>query len=475
MKSLSRVLLLGALAGAGLGLALCLTLPPDSHWGLLIPGGRGSRRATSAAAGPALLPASAAVATQPKDVATQLASPRQPRNVLRRVATGTTRRPATLSSPDAVNRQVPQRSVEPRPPETVQRSLAADLKPTTETTELRIRGEGTSGIALRRMERPVREIDHRPPEVTLEAMVLRVRLPDGREGVNFEFLQRHKNVRPAWPAPPHALNTPDASGDAPAMLRTRQPCLKFGLLDGPVPALLDTLELIGETKLLGVSRSTVRDDRPLTVTLAEAQAGKSSAPERATPPADLLQVWPRASATGSICLDIQVAPSADLTSEGAEHARDGKPSSRTTSRVVVRDGTTALLGGIRRQKTTVRSEKPPLPQDLSIPVQPSNADRGTVERYELLVVLRLHIVPNAVEQAGAGQRETLARHEEAKPEEEQPGPALRQALAARYYWAACSAYARSHAPAWERNAATLRIRQPQSPVPPAAIAGTASR
>ena len=89
------------------------------------------------------------------------------------------------------------------------------------------------------------EIDKRPTQVAIEAMILSVKLDDANSrGVDFQFLRNQPNIRLATGSPLSDLGQVSFTNGG----------LKFGFLDSSLGVFLNALETIGDTNVIATPR-----------------------------------------------------------------------------------------------------------------------------------------------------------------------------------------------------------------------------
>jgi len=280
---------------------------------------------------------------------------------------------------------------------------------------------------LDQIDRVVAQIDVRPPQVRIQAIVLTVRLKDADpQGVDFDFLRQRKHLR-SQPA-----SASDAAPGLPAAMVAEPSGLKCGVLEGSVASLLDTLDTVGPTRLAAVPAMTSGEGNAVEIPLAAAAGGEGAAgkgaiqPDSPDSPRDRLLLRPLSSVEGSIRLEIKIPSSGDdLVPAGTGPSSAGKDSLATT--LVVPDAATVVLGGIVRRAPKTVEKKVPMSDRL--PTLPRSA-RTSGEKawsYETLVLLNPHVV-DETEQGREQAAESLP-------------PEVCRSIARRYFLAARQALA----------------------------------
>ena len=98
---------------------------------------------------------------------------------------------------------------------------------------------------LAQIDQVVDEVDRRPLQVAIEAMILSVKLDDSNKfGINFELLRDQNNIRIVSGTPTSSLATMDFDDGG----------LKIGFLDSSLSAFLDALETVGDANVIASPR-----------------------------------------------------------------------------------------------------------------------------------------------------------------------------------------------------------------------------
>jgi type IV pilus assembly protein PilQ len=235
------------------------------------------------------------------------------------------------------------------------------------------------------------EIDVRPLQVHIEAMILSVKLKDqDRYGVNFQFLRDNDNIRFALGAPETNL----------ANFKFEKGALKFGFLDGTLGAFLDALEQIGDTNVVATPRLMVINKQRAEIQIGEQKGYVSTTvTETASTQAvqfldigALLRLRPFISNDGLIRMEIHPE-----LSDGAVKTESGftlpeKEVTQVTTNIMVRDGCTVVIGGLMRENLAVNTSQVPVLGNLPFLGFLFRSSQETTERREVIVLITPHIV-----------------------------------------------------------------------------------
>jgi len=249
---------------------------------------------------------------------------------------------------------------------------------------------------LQEIDQLVVEVDLRPLQVHIEAMILSVKLDDTNKfGVNFQLLRQFQDLKFGWGTIPDKLADVDFDGG-----------LKFGFLDGTLGSFINALETVGDTNVISTPRLMVLNKHA-----AEIQIGKQKgyldtttqtveASTQSVAFLDLgtiLRIRPFVSSDGMIRLEVHPEISdGDITDIGGV-ALPEKELTQVTTNIMVRDGCTAVIGGLIQDKQEVdRSQIPLLGSLPLIGVLFREKDEDT-DRHELIIL----ITPNVVSERQA--------------------------------------------------------------------------
>ncbi|HYW78731.1 MAG TPA: hypothetical protein VE890_04105, partial [Thermoguttaceae bacterium] len=262
---------------------------------------------------------------------------------------------------------------------------------------------------LAAIDQVVEEIDTRPMQVAIEAMILSVNLNDGNDfGVNFEILRDNDNAKLGWGVMPEAtasnrFDTVDVVKTLAVDGLTRVALgggLKFGYLDQSLGAFLDALETIGDTNVIATPRVLVLNKQPAEIQIG-AENGYVSTTQTETSTTQsveflktgtVLRLRPFIATDGLIRMEIHPE-----LSSGSVEVKDGftlpnKEVTQVTTNIMIRDGCTAVIGGLIREELETTTSQVPLFGSLPLIGVAFRNKSETIERQEVIVLITPRIV-----------------------------------------------------------------------------------
>ena len=252
---------------------------------------------------------------------------------------------------------------------------------------------------LAEVDQMVGEVDIRPLQVHIEAMILSVKLKDeDKYGVNFELLRNQPNIKFGWGDPLSTL----------AKFNFEKGTLKIGFLDGSLGAFLDALESIGDTNVVAAPRLMVINKHRAEVQIGE-QKGYVSTTITETSTSEsvefldigaLLRLRPFISTDGIIRMEIHPELSDGNVEVKGGFTLPNKEVTQVTTNIMVRDGCTVVIGGLMRETLQNTTNQVPLFGNLPLVGFAFRSSTETTERREILILITPHIVyePNTCEE-----------------------------------------------------------------------------
>lgn len=262
---------------------------------------------------------------------------------------------------------------------------------------------------LAQIDQVVAEVDVRPMQVAIEAMILQADLDDHNKlGVDFALLQDHLKL--GWGAPPGSLNDFKFDGG-----------LKVGYLDSNVGVFLQALESIADTNVVGKPHLMVLNKHRAEILIGRKDGYISTTVTQtaSTQSVDFLEsgiqlrLRPFISRDGLIRMEVHPELSNGVVNVQGNFTLPNKTVTEVTTNVMVHDGCTVVIGGlIKDQKENTTTAVPVLG---SLPWVGA-AFRNTSEeskRTELIVLLTPHIVyePGSCQEGSQAACEYLRRHD----------------------------------------------------------------
>ncbi|MHC4180829.1 MAG: secretin and TonB N-terminal domain-containing protein, partial [Planctomycetota bacterium] len=243
---------------------------------------------------------------------------------------------------------------------------------------------------LAEIDQVVDEIDVRPMQVAIEAMILGVRLSDGNEfGVNFEFLRNTDHAKLGWgrvPENKEALETSEtilndtvdtatlaAIGGLSKVLLDGG--LKFGFLDDNLGVFVNALESMGDTNVIATPRLLVLNKQRAEIHIGgeEGYRGSLSTTETSsTQGVEMLETGTRLrlrpfiSSDGMIRMEVHPELSNGEVRAVGNDTLPIKTTTQVTTNIMVRDGCTVVIGGLLDEELVTTTTQIPLLGNLPV-------------------------------------------------------------------------------------------------------------
>jgi type II secretory pathway component GspD/PulD (secretin) len=260
---------------------------------------------------------------------------------------------------------------------------------------------------LAQIDKLVAEVDVRPIQISIEAIILGVKLGDrDNAGVSFPSLSQNPNLRFDVGSPVAASTNANLSGG-----------LKFGFLEGNLDAFFDALEHIGSTDVIADvianAKLTVLSKPRLSAQIGQQRGCVNPMVETtATKSIQLLDIGarlrlqPYVFGDGLIHMEIEPAPT---DSEAATDSTGGRSSNRAITQVItLRDGCTAVIGGVIRQQSSNSRDQLPMLGNLPLAGFVYRQTNPTPGPEEVLALITPRIVRETVPATPAGKGPTTA-------------------------------------------------------------------
>lgn len=250
---------------------------------------------------------------------------------------------------------------------------------------------------LAQIDQVVNEVDRRPMQVSIEAMILSVSLDDeNRMGVDFEFLRDKDNIRLITGSPLNDLASIDVTEGG----------LKVGFLDGNLAAFVDALENIGDTNVIAKPRLMCLNKQRAEIHIGQEKGYISTTvtENAATQSVEFLEVGTQLRLRPFIANDglirMEVHPelsTGEVTLRGGFTVPD-KNVTQVTTNVMVRDGTTMIIGGLIREDIVSTASQVPLVGSMPVVGPAFRRMTEKITRIETIILITPHIVyePDAI-------------------------------------------------------------------------------
>jgi len=247
---------------------------------------------------------------------------------------------------------------------------------------------------LAQIDRIVEEVDQRPLQVAIEAVILTVNLDDSnRFGVNFELLRNKSNMRIISGTPPLNLVNID-----PADNRTGG--LKIGFLDSSLSMLLEALESVGDTNVVASPKVMCLNKQRAEVHIGEelGYVTTTVTETAATQTVEFLEVGtqlrirPFISSDGMIRMEIHPELSTGSLRPVQDMTVPDKEVTQVTSNIMCRDGCTVVIGGLIREQLDSTTTQIPLFGSLPLFGPAFRQKTEETRRDEIVVLITPQIV-----------------------------------------------------------------------------------
>jgi type IV pilus assembly protein PilQ len=292
---------------------------------------------------------------------------------------------------------------------------------------------------LAQIDQMVAEVDVRPLQVHIEAMILSVKLADTDQfGVNFQLLKGEDHVRFGWGTPPNLISD----------IKFDKGGLKFGYLDGNLAVFLEALEQIADTNVIANPRLMVMNKHRAEILIGEKKGYVSTtitetASSQAVEFLDVgaqLRLRPFISRDGLIRMEVHPELSDGNVETVNGFTLPNKEVTEVTTNIMVRDGCTVIIGGLIKEQLTATTSAVPLLGSLPWVGPLFRNTKQTTEKREVIVL----ITPRIVYEPGTCQEGAKVACEFERRQAtyaEKMSPLNRRSIARRYLRLANSAWA----------------------------------
>lgn len=250
---------------------------------------------------------------------------------------------------------------------------------------------------LNEIAKIIQAFDEKTPQVLIDAQIIEIRPSDKFEmGVDWDYwIEKNFKVAGALPIGTGSrllLGTANITPTGP----------------GQYKAVLDLLRTIGDTKILSSPRIMVLNNQEAKIlvgtkdayiTSATSQAGDSSVTSQTVNFVDVgikLFVTPTINRDGFVIMkikpEISSATRTDITSEGQITQIPIVSTSETETTVMVKDGVTIIIGGLRKDARTKTVKKIPLLGDIPGLGFLFRSTSDELTKTELIILLTPHIM-----------------------------------------------------------------------------------
>lgn len=264
---------------------------------------------------------------------------------------------------------------------------------------------------LAQVDQLVAEIDVRPTQVAIEAMILAVKLDDSLSlGVDFEILRQQQYLRFGWGTPLSSLDDDTFQYDG---------GLKIGFLDSNLGAFLNALETMGDTNVIATPRVMVLNKQRAEILIGEklgyvnttmTETSSSQSVEFLEVGAQL-RIRPFIGSDGVIRMEVHPELSSGSVQVEEGFTLPNKELTEVTTNVMVRDGCTVVIGGLIRDELNTTGNQVPLLGSLPVVGAAFRTKTEETLRREIIVLITPHIVydPDMCEEGAQGACEFQRR------------------------------------------------------------------
>jgi type IV pilus assembly protein PilQ len=235
------------------------------------------------------------------------------------------------------------------------------------------------------------EVDVKPKQVAIEAMILSVSLSDSfKFGVNFEALRDKNNIRLISSSP----------GDNLASITVADGGLKFGFMDAGLSLFIDALETVGDTNVIAAPRLTCLNKQRAEIQIGEELGYVSTTvtESAATQTVNfldvgtLLRIRPFIGNDGLIRLEVHPELSTGSVEVQQGLSLPQKQVTQVTTNVLCPDGCTVVIGGLIREDLTTVTNQIPVLGSLPWLGPVFRNKTETIDRNEIIVLITPRIV-----------------------------------------------------------------------------------
>ena len=294
---------------------------------------------------------------------------------------------------------------------------------------------------LAQIDQVVAEVDVRPMQVAIEAMILSVKLKDDNTwGVDFQLLRNKDHVRFGWGTPLDNL----------ASFKFDKGGLKFGFLDSSLGAFLKALEEVGDTNVIATPRLMVLNKNRAEILIGEKLGYISTTVTETSSTQSVefldvgaqLRLRPFISRDGLIRMEVHPELSTGaVTIVGENTTIPNKQVTQVTTNIMVRDGHTLVIGGLMRNELETTTQQVPFFGSLPLVGLAFRTTKETTQRREIIVLVTPRIVYDQQTNDEA-QRAACEFHRRQAVYAEKMNPLGKRWVGRKYFRLAQSAWSR---------------------------------
>ncbi|CAK9109404.1 Type IV pilus biogenesis and competence protein PilQ, partial [Durusdinium trenchii] len=300
-------------------------------------------------------------------------------------------------------------------------------------------------LVLAEVDQVIAELDRRPMQVAIEAMILSVKLNDNTEfGINWQFLRDQDNVRFGSGSPRveplNGAGTVDSATGGTIGEFLFDGGLSFAFLDSSIGHFIEALETIGDTNVIATPRLMCLNKQRAEI-LIGAELGYVSTTvtqTQATQQVEFLRVGtelrlrPYISSDGLIRMEVH-----PQLSTGAVRVEEGftlpdRETTEVTTNIMTRDGCTVIIGGLVREDLSVNSSQIPFLGSVPYLGVLFRQRSEEIERSEIVILITPNIVSEP-ETCCEGEQAACEMHRRHAVYSDHMSPISKQYLGRKYF------------------------------------------
>jgi len=292
---------------------------------------------------------------------------------------------------------------------------------------------------LAKIDRMMRDIDRRPLQVAIEAMILSVQLDDSFDlGVSFEALRQQNTIRVVSGVPPADLTSISLADGG----------LKLGYLDANFSMFVDALEKVGETNVIAAPQLLVLNKQKAEILIGEQKGYISTTvtESAATQSVEFLEVGtqlrirPFITDDGMVRMEVHPEISTGDVRVEAGLTIPDKEVTQVTTNIMCPDGRTVVIGGLINSSQSKTNNQIPLLGSLPGAGLLFRSKSETLQRQELIVLITPRIVdPGHIPNDGEEARDLFELQHEISADK--MSPLGKRHIGRKYYRLATAAWA----------------------------------
>jgi len=276
---------------------------------------------------------------------------------------------------------------------------------------------------LMQIDQVFREVDRRPSQVSIEAVIVSVTLNDENQfGVDFQLLRDKQNVRFGWGNPRQAPlegggNVDPVTGAPIGEFQFDTGGLKFAFLDDALGVFLNALETVGDANVIASPKLLCLNKQKAQILIGQRLGYISTTVTQnfSTQNVEFLDVGaqlrlrPFISSDGMIRMEVHPELSQGSVVVNGGFTLPQKTLTEVTTNVMCPDGCTVIIGGLMREDLSTQTTQVPLLGSLPLAGPLFRNKTDTVNRTEILVLLTPRIIENGdiADEGAAAKRDTF--------------------------------------------------------------------